>query len=423
MTEILAPTPVTPQGPSAASQSLDALSQRIDTILRRATALGTVPGVTLAIATPDEVVYVGASGRLGADDPAPALPDSLFWLASQTKLLVAIATLQLVDEGRIGLDEPVGDHLPDIDAVPVADGFATDGTVRTRPTRARVTFRHLLTHTAGGGYPFFSDTLRRIQEAGRIPSVLSGRLAALRDTPWLFEPGTDFSYGSNIDWLGQALERVTGQKLDEILDERIIRPLRLRDTTGFPTASQRSRTLALHARDEHGVPRTIRNTTALGEDAEFFAGGHALFGTVLDYVRILQALLRGGELDGVRILPQHLVDEGLRNQLGELRVRPIESADPAITNDVDLLPGIDATWGWFGLINQTATPWGRSAGSSFWAGVANSYWWIDPERGIAGAIATQLFPFVDREVLDVQAEVERTVGDWAATEHANRLAS
>jgi methyl acetate hydrolase len=187
--------------------------------------------------------------------------------------------------------------------------------------------------------------------------------------------------------------------------ERITGPLGLRDV-GVLDDERRRRLASMHVRREDGMLVPI--DFALPVDVEFDAGGHFLYGTVVDYARLLRVLLRGGELDGVRILQEATVRAGLSNQLGTLRFRPIRTAIPSTTHDVDPFPGVPGTWGWFGLINLAPTASGRSAGSSFWAGLANTYWWLDPGRGVAGVIATQILPFADTAVLALQGAVERT---------------
>jgi len=387
------------------------LAAKLDALLAAAVAAGDVPGVTLAVATADEVVYSGAAGRRRCDDPTPITPDTLVWLLSQTKVLTVVVALQFVEAGLIGLDDPVDTLLPELASVPVLDGFEPDGTPRTRPATTRVTLRHLLNHTAGGGYPFFNADVRDAQAALNIPPILASLRETLFRTPLLHEPGTAFEYGTNIDLLGLVLEKVGGADLETLVRTRVIDPLGLQDTTAAPSAEQRTRVASAHSRGKDGSFTPIPLESAA--DPEFFAGGQYLYGTVVDYARLLQALLRGGELDGIRILSAEHARAGFESQIGDLKWHAITTAHPATTNDVDLLHGGDGSWGWFGVINTEPTP-GRSAGSSFWAGLANSYWWVDPSRGVVGALATQILPFADPRVLALTEQVEKAVGEWLA---------
>lgn len=388
------------------------LINEIDTLLANAVAAGDAPSVTLAVVDRSGFIYQGAAGHLRAGDSVPAKADSLVWLASQSKLLVVIATLQAVEAGLATLDDPAGKYLPEIDDIPVFEGFAADGSVLTRPAATRVTLRHLITHTAGGAYPFFNATVRDIQAYDKIPFILSGQLESLRRTPWIFDPGTAFEYGTNIDWLGRVLEQITGTELSKLVKEKITDPLGLVEISPFLDDARRSRQLAVHARTADGALQPI--DFALTSEPEYQPGGHFLFGPVTEYARLLQALLRDGELDGVRILSPETVRTGLVNQIGNNTFHPIISADPTTTNNVDLIPGTTIRWGYFGTVNDEVSPWERPAGTTFWAGLANSYYWIDPKRGVAGVIGTQILPFADPRVLALQNQVEKIVGTWAA---------
>lgn len=388
----------------------EGLTRTIDALLAEAVEAGDVPGVTLSVVDREGFLYKGAAGVLKAGSNTPARTDSLIWLASQSKLLVVLATLQAIEERLASIDDNAGKFLPEIDQIPVFDGFESDGTVRTRPAKTKVTLRHLITHTAGGGYPFFNPTVRDIQSNGAVPSILSGRLESLRRTPWLFEPGSAFEYGTNIDWLGRVLEAITGTELSALVKTKITDPLGLLDISPLLDAERRAKLLSVHGRAPNGALQPI--DFALPENPEFQPGGHYLFGTVSSYARLLQALLRGGELDGVRILKKETIEAGFRNQIGELLFHPITSADRNTTNDVDLIPGVTHRWAYFGAVNEAPAPWSHPAGSIFWAGLANSYYWIDPTRGIAGAIGTQILPFANPKVLALQNKVEQIVGAW-----------
>jgi CubicO group peptidase (beta-lactamase class C family) len=140
-----------------------------------------------------------------------------------------------------------------------------------------------------------------------------------------------------------------------------------------------------------------------------YDGGGGLYSTGPDYLRFLRMLLDGGQLDGVRLLHPETVAEMARNQIGELTVRPLRSQVPDISNDVEFFPGMVKRWGFGGLINTERAPTGRSAGSWSWAGLNNTYFWVDPTHGVAGVLLTQVRPFGDPAVLDLLARFEHAV--------------
>ncbi|MFT4043555.1 MAG: serine hydrolase domain-containing protein [Gordonia sp. (in: high G+C Gram-positive bacteria)] len=377
------------------------LADQLNLALTDAVADGAAAGVTLALATRDGEVFAGAAGRLGLDTQTPAAADSPFWIASFTKLLTAIVALQLASEETLNLDAAAADYVPEIGDIAVVERAGDD--FRLRPPASPITVRHLLTHTSGASYAFFNAITRDYAAAHDIPGILALDRRTLF-APLVNDPGTDFEYGAGIDLLGLVIEAATGRQLVELFQERIISPLNLVNTTATPDDSYNSRRLKFHGRGGDSVLAPL--DLSIPTEGEFFAGGHALFSTAQDYLRILRALLNGGELDGVRILDEESVRQGFSNQIGELRWHPIVSADPSLTNDVDALGGEPGTWGYFGLINETAGPNGRSAHSTFWAGLANSYWWIDLDHGVAGVIGTQTFPFADPKILALQGIAE-----------------
>lgn len=385
----------------------------IDAALQEAVASGSVPGLVAMAADRDGLLYQGAFGRRGLDGPAPMTPDTVFWIASMTKAVTSVAAMQLVEEGRLALDTPLGGLLPDLAAPQVLEGFDAAGMPRLRPARRPITLRHLLTHTAGFTYNTWNAEMARYVELTGLPAARTGRLDSLR-APLVFDPGERWEYGIATDWVGRAVEAASGRSLDQVMQERILAPLGMVDTGYVPGPSQQARRATVHQRGADGRLTPIE--FELPRDPEFFGGGGGLLSTGPDYLRFLRMLLNGGALDGARILRPETVAEMGRNQIGALTFRPMRSALPALSNDVDPFPGTVCRWGLGFLINEEDVPGRRAAGSLAWAGLGNTWFWIDPRRGIAGLLMTQILPFADHAVLDLFARFEAAI-------HAGQAAS
>jgi len=380
----------------------DQLTSRVDHMLRTAVDRGDVPGMAAAAADTDGVRYSGAAGSKGN---GPMTADTVMWIASMSKVVTSVAALQQVERGALDLDVPLADVLPELAELVVLTGFDDDGTPRTRPARTPVTLRHALSHTAGWGYEFLNADLARYHRERGVPPIIACQDRTLAD-PLLFEPGTGWEYGTNVDWVGKAVERVTGTDLERYLAEQLFAPLDMVDT-GFAIGGRRPRLAGMNARTPDGG--TAPMDFEMPQDPEFLMGGGGLYSTPNDYLRFLRMLLGRGELGGTRVLAEELIEQGMRNQIGELTVGRICTVDPTISFDVDLLPGTTKKWGLLGMINVEDTAHGRSAGSLFWAGLSNCYYWVDWSNGDTGVLFSQLLPFADAKVLARFDEFESTV--------------
>ena len=210
--------------------------------------------------------------------------------------------------------------------------------------------------------------------------------------PLLFDPGAQWSYGIGIDWAGQVVEAVTGRRLDVVIADEICAPLGMTDTGFARTAAQLDRAAAIHLRTEDGL---VPIPFALPDDPEFLMGGGGLYSTMPDYLRFTRMILGGGQLDGVRVLAADTIAMMSRNHLGSVAVTGWSTQNAVMSNDVDLAADGPQGWGLSFLINEQPTPEGRAAESLSWAGIANSYYWIDPVSQTTGVFATQVLPFYD----------------------------
>ncbi len=398
-------------GPVAAatdSGRKDALGT-IDQTLRQAAETKQVPGVVCAAATADGLLYEGAFGKRDLAKGTDMTADSVFWIASMTKALTSTAAMQLVEQGKLSLDEPIGKLLPDLAAVQVLEGFDDKGEPKLRPPKRPITLRLLLTHTAGFTYDIWDANTARYAKTAGLPGIISCKNAALK-TPLAFDPGEAWEYGINIDFVGKAVEAVSGKNLNVYLHDHLFEPLGMKDTTFLLRPDQQARLVSVHARKPDGSLDPIE--FGIPQEPEFFMGGGGLYGTARDYLAFLQMLLHDGELNGVRLLRPETVAEMAKNNIGDVKIRALKTTAPNASPDVDLsqmFPGQDLKWGLSFLINPQPGPAGRSAGTLSWAGLANTYFWVDRSKRVAGVILTQILPFVDPKVIDLYGRFESGV--------------
>ena len=379
---------------------------QIDQVLRQKSEAKEIPGVVAMAATGKEVIYQGAYGKRDLSKDDAMTVDSVFWIASMTKAITSAAGMQLVEQGKLSLDAPIGKVLPDLAAPQVLEGFDAKGEPKLRPAKKPITLRHLMTHTAGFAYDMWNGDMVKYLEKTGTPGVISCTNAALK-TPIVNEPGTRWEYGTNIDFVGKAVEAASGQKLDAYLRDHLFAPLGMADT-GFKIGeAQRKRLVGMHQRNEDGSLATI--PFELEQNPEFHMGGGGLYGTAGDYIKFTQMILNKGRGNGNQVLKAETVATMGQNHIGELNMTKMTSAVAFATNDVDLYPDMAKKWGLSFLINTAKTPEGRSPGSLAWAGLANTYYWIDPSRDIAGVILMQVLPFADNKCLETFAGFERGV--------------
>ena len=371
------------------------IQRSADAILSEAVAEGAVPGVVAGVTSAEDDLYLAGFGERvlgGADEMTP---DTVGWIASMTKAVTGAAAMQLVEQGRLDLDSPAASVIPYLGEVGVLEGFDDDGKPRTRPPRRAITLRHLLTHTTGFSYEIWSDAIVRFQEATGTPGIITCENAALT-TPLLFDPGDRWDYGINMDWAGKMVEAVSGQSLGEYLRENLLGPLGMNDTAFRITDEMRARLAKIHQRGEDGALEP-QMELEIPQDPEFEMGGGGLYGTVGDYLRFIRMILNRGRANGEQVLKPETVDMMSRNQMGDIRVCELKTAIPPLSRDAEFFPGLPKSWGLSFMINDEEAPTGRSAGSLGWAGLANSFFWIDPTKGIGGAYLTQVLPFIDEK--------------------------
>jgi methyl acetate hydrolase len=388
----------------------DGLQSSIDAILRKVTSGSPrVPGVVAIATDRSGNIYEGAAGKRMLGGDADMTTDSVFAIFSTTKAIAGTAALQLVEDGRLDLDAPAKIYAPDIGRCQVLEGFDEHGQPKLRPPRRDVTTRMLLLHTAGFGYDFFNENYNRLAKEHGQPSVLTATKASI-NTPLLFDPGDQWEYGSNIDWVGQVIEGITGRRLGEVMEERIFAPLGMESTAFTLSPDMRSRLARMHQREGDGSLTPMADFE-LPPDPEVHMGGHGLYSTAEDYCKFIRMWLNDGEGPNGRVLKQETVLAAEKNNLGRMKIKGLPGVIPALSNYAEFFPGMPKSWALTFMINDEDAPTGRPAGSLAWAGLPNLYFWIDRKNGIGGFWATQVFPFADPTSVSGYLDFETAVYD------------
>ncbi len=394
--------------------------RRLDRILAEVTTGAPqcrVPGVVAMVTDRTETIYAGAAGLRSLDTADPMILDSVFALFSATKAVAGMAVLQCAEEGLLDLDAPARVYLPEIGDLQVLDGITPSGELLLRPPTTEITTRHLLLHTAGFAYDNFNETYAVLTRDLGYPPVASGAMAALR-TPLLFDPGSRWEYGSGIDWAGLVVEAIRGQRLGQVLAERVFAPAGIVDMAFTRTPDMTSRTVAMHVRSDAGG-LTSRSGFAFPDHPEVQMAGHGLYGSVGEFMKFIRLWLNDGAGPGGRALARPTVEMALRNGLppGQ-RAGVLRGVLPKRSNDAEMFPGLPKSWAYSFMVNDRGAPTGRPAGAVGWAGLANLYYWIDRGTGLGGFWATQLLPFFDRVALDGFTAFETAVYDMAGMDTA-----
>ena len=382
--------------------------QHLDDVLARATQRADrVPGVVAMITDREGNIYEGAAGERTLGHGEPMTLDTTFALFSTTKAITGTAVLQCVEEGLLDLDAPAATYVPDIGELKVLDGFDAGGNPVLREPKRDITTRMLLLHTAGFGYDFFNESYNRLSQEHGQPSVITCSKAALT-TPLLFDPGEKWEYGTNIDWAGQVVESIRGQRLGDVMRERIFEPLEMADTAFTMSPSMKDRLAPIHQRESDGSLTPLIGFE-LPAEPEVHMGGHGLHGTVGDYMKFIRMWLNDGAGTSGRVLSSETVAAAVQNGLEGQHVGLLPGVLPTLSNDAEFFPGVPKGWAYSFMTNEEVAPTGRPAGSLAWAGLANLYYWIDRQTGVGGFWATQILPFADAGSINGYLEFETAV--------------
>lgn len=373
----------------------------VDRFLRGAVEREGIPGLVAIVADRDGILYQGAFGKQDVARDVSMRPEALFNIASMTKPVTSVAVMMLYEEGRLDLDDPVADYLPSwADRGVMARFDETDTSFVVRPAAGALTIRHLLTHTSGIGYDFSSRPLYLMRRK-------TGQTAV--ELPLLHDPGEQWTYGMGTGVLGQVVEKISGQPIQEFFQNRIFAPLGMEDTFFAVPEAKEGRLATRHRRVEGALVEEVPDPAARRAQVTFFADG-GLRSTARDYITFLQMLMNDGSLRGATLLSPSSVAAMTRNQIGDLIVEEQPTFRPTLAQPFPRGAGKDR----FGLGFQISAPAEsgvprRAGGSYSWGGVYNTHFWVDPENGIAAVLMMQVLPYYDPACIAVLRGFERRV--------------
>ncbi len=366
----------------------------IDDVLRNGREQRKIPAVVAMTGTADRITYAGAFGTRDAESGMKVGEDSIFAIASMTKAVTSAAAMQMVERGKMTLDEPASKHLPELGMLQVLEGFDGSGKALLRPAKKPVTLRQLLTHTSGFAYDTWHEAMFKFTSAnGDATHVLA------------FEPGSNWQYGPSTFWAGRLVEAVSGMDLETYMRQNILGPLGMKDTTFVFPQAKFDRLVQRYQHQPDGSMTPAMRTLPLAPPV--YRGDGGLFSTAPDYIKFAQMILKkGAGAGGERILQAKTVAQMSTNGTGMIPAGRLKTQRPLQSSDVDFHVGHDDRYTLGFLMNPDAVPGARSAGSLGWAGINNTYYWIDPRRSICGVIMMQFLPFADKDAVALLSDFE-----------------
>ncbi|WP_244470879.1 serine hydrolase domain-containing protein [Microvirga massiliensis] len=380
-----------------------ALKEMLDTALSRPVERGDIPGAVAGVTDKSQTTYLAAFGERALGQGVRMTPDSVFNIASMTKAITGTAAMQLVEQGKLELDVPISTYIPRAAEFQVLEGFDGNGEPRLRAPKRQITLRHLMTHTSGLVYDQWDADFLRFAKARNFPVLGSGANEGFYP-PLMFDPGERWEYGISIDWIGLLVEKISGQSLGTYMQEHIFAPLGMTSTGYRLMPDTEARRVATHQRGSDGKLTEVEWKGQPQPVREL--GGGGLYSTVGDYLQFVRMILNNGTGNGHQVLKPETVALMGKNAMGDTRVVMLKTTNPARSEDAEFFPGLPKSWGLTFMINEEQAPTGRSAGSLAWAGLYNTFFWIDPSKGMGGVFMAQVLPFVDPKTLQAFYDFE-----------------
>lgn len=399
-------------------KELQPLKSKIDNLITKLTTPDskgtlTAPALCIGLSNDKETLYLNSNGIRSLEDPNSKIDnDAIFSYFSCTKSLTAMAILILYEQGKLSLDAPCHNYLPEIESIGVIEpGSVNKSGEYTKPPRkpkAPVTVRHLLLHLSGFSYGFLNaDYYKLITKGEKMDAINPPReFFSIKKTPLVHEPGSEFMYGHSYEWLGFIVQEVSGKRLGDFLKEYVFDPVGMTSCTFHVT--DQSKLVRVHYRNTDDSLNLMKRF-AIHPDPILDLGGQGCFGTVGDYLKFLRVWLNYGKSPdtGARILNESTVQWAIQNHLpSHVNVEfqgMLHNGDDTFVQDSFSLTG--------NAINMNNLPTGRPKGCLYWSGLGNLYYWMDFKNKICALYAGQLLPFMDDYTFNGFTQFETYVYD------------
>jgi CubicO group peptidase (beta-lactamase class C family) len=376
--------------------------KRVDEVLQDAVERKQIAGGVVLLARHGKLGHLKAIGWRNAEAKKAMTPDTLFRIASMTKPVTSVAIMMLVEDGKVKLNDPVSKYIPEFKHPTVCLPDKNGEDFQEAAAKREITIHDLLTHTSGLTYRLWGiKPWATLYRKGGVsdglihpPGSSADNVRRLAKQPLMFHPGSAWAYGLSTDVLGVVVEAASGKDLATFFRERIFRPLKMRDTFFFVPESKQDRLASVYLLNGErkltrigDEPLTLRElvistTYPCAKDGKYFSGGAGLVSTARDYLRFLQMLLNGGELDGVRLLKAETVKRMTTNQIGDVKMYIREHGD---------------RFGYgFAVLTEAGKPADvASVGTYSWGGIFHTYFWVDAKKELIGVLMTQVFAISD----------------------------
>ena len=369
-----------------------------------------VPSIAAIIVDQEKILYEGYYGFKNINTQERINHNTLFRIASMTKPITSLCILQLIERGSINLDTNIEDISEKYKKIQIINSFEANNPIYTNPTN-KIKIKHLLNHTAGYGYEIWDKEINELVTLKLLNSLFDDDSDFL-NAPILFNPGSEWKYGINIDVLGDLVEKITNQKLGTFMNENIFKKINMTKTS-FDLTKEDFENIAI----KHSINK--KNGYIIEDDElefhnskksnQFHAGGGGLFSTPRDYSKFMQIFLNQGKLNNHTLLSKENFKNMTTNQIGSLNTNKLNSVMPDISNIADFNPEIQKKFSYGFMINTEKTNEGRPKNSLFWTGLLNTFFWIDLENKIAASIFMQTNPYFSKECVEVFKNFEKKI--------------
>ena len=379
-------------------------SPKIDNILENA-AQQKVPAVSAGVISKDEDIYKGHFGFKDLENKDPVDDNTLFRIASMTKAITSTCIYQLIDKDILSLDTNLKDFFPEISNKKVIQGFDDNDDPILSDVSNDITIGHLLTHTSGFAYEIWNESIAKLVEKGDLQSAFANNDEFLK-APLVFEPGSDWEYGIGIDWLGVLIEKINECSLQEYMHTHIFEPLEMSNTSYDLDKNKHSSVAKVYGRNDDEY---FEMPFEVPEKSSFYSGGGNLISSLDDYSKFLRIFLNSGKGYQKQIISESSISSMLSSLNDELVMKKMLTQVPMLSNDVDFFPTSVKSWSPGFMVNHEDIRSGRPKNSSGWAGLFNSFFWIDPKNEIAALILMQMLPFSEEGCFTTLQEFESSI--------------